>query len=124
METSRLEKNPLAHKMRVRFGQKGVSSTFRHGEFAGQSIDDVAAGLRSGTIHPDQLPIQTITRDGIQYTVNNRSLIALRKAGMEPTIIKDVTGNAFFEKQISQRLSEMGGSVTDDFIPNIRGGNQ
>jgi ABC-type microcin C transport system permease subunit YejB len=108
----------------VRFGQKGVSSTFRHGEFAGQSIDDVAAGLRSGAIKPDQLPIQTVTRNGVQHTVNNRSLMALRKAGMEPTVIKDVTGNAFFEKQITQRLSEMGGSVADDFVPVIRGGSQ
>jgi len=76
----------------VRFGQKGISSTFRHGEFAGRTIDDVAAGLRSGAIKPSQLPIQTITRDGVQYTINNRSLMALRKAGLEPTVIKDVTG--------------------------------
>jgi hypothetical protein len=89
----------IAPSSGVRFAQRGVSSTFRHGEFAGQSIDDVAAGLRSGTIRPDQLPIQTVTRNGVQYTVNNRSLMALRRAGMEPTVIKDVTGNAFFEKQ-------------------------
>ena len=108
----------------IRFGQKGVSSSFRHGEFAGRSIDDVAVGLRNGTISPNQLPIQTVTRDGVQIAVNNRSLLALRKAGLEPTIIKNVTGNPFFEKQITQRLGEMGGAVADDFIPVIRVGGQ
>jgi len=105
----------------VRFGQKGISSTFRHGEFAGRTIDDVAAGLRSGAIKPSHLPIQTITRDGVQYTINNRSLMAIRKAGLEPTVIKDVTGNAFFERQLTQRLKEIG-EMADDFIPHIRGG--
>ena len=106
-----------------RFAQRGVSSTFRHGEFAGRTIEDVAAGLRSGAINPSQLPIQTITRDGVTYTLNNRSLMALRQAGMEPTVIRDVTGNAFFERQLTQRLGELGGQVGPDFVPIIRGGN-
>ena len=109
---------------KVRFAQKGISPTFRHGEFAGQSIDDVAAALRSGRISPDQLPIQTVTRDGAQYTVNNRSLMTLRKADMEPTVVKDVTGNAIFERQITQRLNELGGTVADDFVPVVRGGTK
>ncbi len=98
------------------------SAMFRHGEFAGRSISDVAAGLRSGAISPNQLPLQTITRDGVTYTLNNRSLMALRQAGMEPTVIRDVTGNAFFERQLMQRLGELGGQVGPDFVPIIRGG--
>jgi RHS repeat-associated protein len=105
----------------IRFGQQGVSATFRHGEFAGKTIEEVAAGLRSGAISADQLPLQSITRDGIEYTLNNRSLMALRKAGMEPTLIQDMTGNAFFEKQLTQRLSEMGGAVSPEFVPIVRG---
>jgi hypothetical protein len=111
----------VAAKSGVRFGQQGVSATFRHGEFAGRTIEDVAAGLRSGAIKAEQLPIQTITRDGVSYTVNNRSLMALRQAGLEPTVIKDVTGNAFFERQLTERLAEMGGQVAPDFVPVVRG---
>lgn len=107
----------------VQFAQKGVSAAFRHGEFAGKTIEDVAAGIRSGAINPDQLPIQVITRNGITYTVNNRSLMALRQAGVEPTIIKDVTGNALFERQLTQRLAEMGGTGSPNFVPIIRGGS-
>ena len=106
----------------VQFAQRGVSATFRHGEFAGKTIEEVAAGLRGGAISPSQLPIQTITRNGVSYTLNNRSLMALRQAGLEPTVVQDVTGNAFFEAQLTQRLGELGGSVPADFVPVIRGG--
>ena len=119
----RVEQRLPATRGGVRFAQRGVSSTFRHGEFAGRAIDDVAAGLRSGAISPGQLPIQTITRDGVTYTLNNRSLMALRQAGLEPTVVRDVTGNAFFEGQLTQRLGELGGQVGPDFVPIIRGGN-
>jgi hypothetical protein len=33
---------------------------FRHGEFAGQLVEDVAGGLRRGSVSPDQLPIQVV----------------------------------------------------------------
>ena len=104
----------------IRFGQQGVSAMFRHGEFAGRTIDEVVAGLRSGAISADQVPLQTITREGVVYTLNNRSLMALRQAGIEPTVIQDVTGDAFFEQQLTQRLKEMGGAVPQDFVPVIR----
>ena len=104
----------------IRFGQQGMSSTFRNGEFAGKTIDQVAAGLRSGAITPSQLPITTITRDGVTYTLNNRSLMALRLAGKEPTVIIDVTGNPFFEQQLTTRLSEIGSLDSPDFVPPIR----
>ncbi len=104
----------------IRFGQQGVSAAFRHGEFAGRTIEEVAGGLRSGAISPSQLPIQTITREGVTYTLNNRSLMALRQAGLQPTVIQDVTGNPFFEGLLTQRLGEMGGVVPPGFVPVIR----
>jgi len=112
----------LVHNAKIRFGQKGISPTFRYGEFAGRTIDEVAAGLRSGMIKPEQLPIMVIKRNGALYTLNNRSLMALRKAGMEPTRIVNVTGDKFFECQLTERLAEIGGEVGPDFIPIIRGG--
>ena len=63
------------------------------------------------------IPIQTITRDSATYTLNNRSLMALRQAGMEPTVMRDLTGNPFFERQLTQRLGELGGQVGPDFFP-------
>jgi hypothetical protein len=104
----------------IRFAQRGISAAFRHGEFAGRSIDEVATGLRAGTISSDQLPINVVVRNGIRYTMNNRSLMALRQAGLEPTVINDVTGNAFFERQLTERLAELGGKVGEDFVPTIR----
>ena len=105
---------------RIRFGQRGVSRAFRNGKFAGRSIDDVVAGLRSGAIKPDQLPIEVIIRDGVQYTLNNRSLRALRAAGLEPTIVKNVTGQIAAERRLTSRLAEIGGQVLEDFLPPIR----
>ena len=105
----------------IRFAQRGISQTFRHGEFAGRTINQVSAGLRSGTIQPNQLPVKVVVRDGVSYAMNNRSLMALRQAGMEPTVINNVTGNALFERQLTQRLAELGGQVADDFVPLIRG---
>jgi hypothetical protein len=123
LETVAVADFHLAPVSGVRFGQKGISSTFRHGEFAGKTIDEVAAGLRSGAIKPSQLPIQVVTRNGVQYTINNRSLMALRKAGLDPTDITDVTGIKRFEDELTRRLQEIG-EMADDFVPHIRGGGQ
>jgi RHS repeat-associated protein len=105
----------------VQFAQKGVSSIFRNGEFAGRSVNEVASGLRSGAISPNRLPIQVVTRNGVKYAMNNRSLMALRQAGMSPTRLIDVTGNTFFEQQLTTRLAEMGGSSSAGFVPTVRG---
>ncbi len=105
----------------IRFAQAGVSQTFRHGEFAGQMVRDVSQRLTTGEVTPDQLPVRVISREGVMYTMNNRSLLALRLAGLEPTVIVNVTGDPVFESQLTQRLQEIGGYVGPDFIPLIRG---
>jgi hypothetical protein len=81
-------------------------------------LDSVARGLVSGAIKTNQLPIQTVTRNGVTYTLNNRSLMALREAGKAPTAIKDMTGNATAEKLLTQRLKELDKPMQ---IPLIRG---
>ena len=105
----------------IQFAQRGISPIFRGGEFAGKPISEVVSGLTSGTIKASQLPIQTVTRNGIIYTLNNRSLMALRQAGASPTVVKDMTGNPAAEKLLTQRLSELGGKPPLDYIPKIRG---
>jgi hypothetical protein len=109
----------------ILFGQKSVSSTFTSPsnssfKYAGDSIADVASGLRSGAIHADELPIQYIARNGQNVALNNRSLLALRRAGVEPTRLIDMTGNAELERRLTGRLAEMGGSASD--VTRVRGG--
>jgi hypothetical protein len=106
---------------RVLFGQKSISNVFAHGEFAGRTVDEVASGLKTGIFSADQLPLQVINRAGDTYTMNNRSLMALRLAGVEPTKLVDVTGNATIESRLTERLLEIGQKITDDFLPRIRG---
>jgi hypothetical protein len=105
----------------IRFAQQGISKIFRHGEFTGKTVDEVAEGLANGVISPGQLPIKVIERDGITYALNNRSLMSFRLAGVEPTVIENVTGQEFFEKQLTERLLEIGKGIGDDFVPIIRG---
>jgi hypothetical protein len=100
----------------IAFGQKSVSPTFRHGPFEGKSIEDVSQALRSGDISPDQLPVKFVTRNGRPIAVNNRSLLTLRRANLEPTVTEDVTGDPFFERLITRRLAQMAGSPSDDIV--------
>ena len=81
-------------------------------------MSDVANGLRSGKISPDQLPIEFITRNGQQIALNNRSLTALKRAGLEPSKLIDRTGVQRFEQLLDAHLRS--GSPSD-FI-RIRGG--
>jgi len=110
--------SPVVAKSGVKFGQANVKSTFAHGPFAGRSIGDVASGLRSGKISPNDLPVEFVIRNGEKVALNNRSLTALRRAGMQPTKMINRTGSARHEKLLDQHL---GGGSPSDFI-RIRGG--
>lgn len=80
-------------------------------------MGDVADGLRSGTISPDALPIEYIVRNGDVVALNNRSLTALRRSGMEPTRLQNRTGDLHYEKILDDHLR---GGFPSDFI-RIRG---
>jgi RHS repeat-associated protein len=88
----------------IYFGQANVGKKFANGKFAGKTIGEVSAGLRSGEIHPDEVPIEYVVRDGKKVTLNNRSLTALRRANMSPTIATDKTGDPSAEVQLDQQL--------------------
>jgi len=67
------------------------------------------------------VPINVIVRDGVTYALNNRSLTAVRLAGVKP-VLKNVTGNRFFEDQLTKRLAELakkGIKMVDD-LPAVR----
>ena len=64
----------------VRFSQSSVSRSFS----AGGTIDDLAAGLRSGTIDPSDVPaIRLVEKEGQLFTLDNRRLEAFRQAGVD-----------------------------------------
>lgn len=54
-----------------------MKATFRDGT----SINDLAAGLRSGRINPESIPaIRIFEHDGKLFTLDNRRLEAFRRA--------------------------------------------
>lgn len=86
------------------FGQASVKSTFAHGPHAGRTIGEVAQGLRAGTISADTLPIDYVIRNGQAIALNNRSLLALTRAGMQPTVTRNLTGNQAAEALLNSHL--------------------
>ncbi|MDZ4115910.1 MAG: RHS repeat-associated core domain-containing protein, partial [Xanthomonadaceae bacterium] len=94
----------------TRFTQTTASPFLRNGPFAGSSIGDVAAGLRSGVIKPSDLPVDVIVRNGETLALNSRSLLALRRAGIDQSeiVFRNVTGNPTFERILTERLARNG----------------
>jgi RHS repeat-associated protein len=107
-----------AAKDGIQFGQASVKSTFAHGPYAGQTIGEVAQGLRAGTISPNILPIDYVVRNGQAVTLNNRSLLALRRAGIEPTVTRNLTGNPAAEALLNSHLQ----SGAPSSVIRVRGG--
>jgi RHS repeat-associated protein len=105
-------------KSGILFGQDSVSYVFSHGRFKGMTIGDVVAGLRAGTISADELKLDVVVRKGQTITLNNRSLVALTRAGVKPTRVIDHTGDKMFEKALDDHLR---GGLPSDVI-RIRGG--
>jgi hypothetical protein len=63
----------------VRFSQSSISYRIREGE----TIDDLAKGLRSGRIRPEEVsPLRLVEKDGLLFTLDNRRLEAFRRAGV------------------------------------------
>lgn len=94
----------------VVFGQRRVGESFSpivDGKgppvyLAGRPILDVAADLRTGILHPDQLPIQAFHYKGQLVSANTRSLSALSEADLLPTNITIIQPS----RQLLLRLRE------------------
>ncbi len=64
----------------VRFSQNSIAASFR----GGGSVDELAAGLKSGSVDPKSIPpIRLVERDGKLYSLDNRRLYAAQKAGVK-----------------------------------------
>jgi RHS repeat-associated protein len=93
------------------FAQKTFGSMFsRGGAFAGQSVDDVTAALRSGAISPSEVLINYIVRDGNTLILNTRSAQALEAAGIPRSEWNavDRTGQEMFENMLTGQLQRNG----------------
>ena len=88
------------------FTQRTASVAFKHGTFKGLSIGEVAEMLRTGKAAVSELPVDVIVRNGEVLGLNNRSMLALRRAGIpvEKWSRREVSGDAFFENMLTDRL--------------------
>lgn len=64
----------------IRFSQASVRRRFADGS----TINDLAEGLRTGNVRPEDIPpVRLVEREGILFTLDNRRLEAFRRAGMD-----------------------------------------
>lgn len=71
-----------------------------------KTVDDLVAALKSGSIKPEQVPIDYIVRDGNTLILNTRSSQALTQAGIPRTQwnAKNRTGADMFEDMLTDQL--------------------
>ena len=89
------------------YAQRTFSQSFSDaGAFAGQTVDEVAAALRSGEIKPADVPVQYIVKDGNTLMLNTRSAQALEQAGIARSQWNAVnmTGDAAAEARLAGQL--------------------
>ncbi|WP_439544533.1 hypothetical protein, partial [Hyphomicrobium sp.] len=97
----------------AKFAQATFSRMFSQGgTFAGKSVDDVAAALRSGATKASDVPVNYIVRDGQTIILNTRSAQALEAAGIPRAQWNGVnqTGNSFFENLLNGQLGRNPGA--------------
>jgi RHS repeat-associated protein len=101
-----------AESTTLRFSQITASPWFStEGDFAGQTISDVAGQLRAGTLSASDVPVQVVTmEDGSTLIVNTRSSLALSQAGVPQSSwnLIDMTGNENVVNSITSRLANNG----------------
>jgi len=98
----------------IRFSQDSIKGTFRDG----RSVQDLAAGLKSGSIKPGDVPaIRTVERNGQLISIDNRRLSAFREAGV-PIRTRPATAQEILQAQKQGKFSA--GASGSDTI-RIRG---
>jgi len=105
------------------FAQKTFSATFSsEGAFAGRSIEDIAAALRSRQMSAADVPVQYIVRDGNTLMLNTRSAQALEQAGIPRNQWNAVnmTGDAAAEARLTGQLQRNG--LTSQGTPTVTPG--
>ncbi len=66
----------------IRFSQDSIKAGFKDPAFG--TIDNLAAGLKSGSIKPGNIePIRLVEHEGNLISIDNRRLEAFRRAGVD-----------------------------------------
>jgi filamentous hemagglutinin len=105
----------------AKFAQATFGKMFSaEGTFAGKSVQDVAAALRSGAMKVSDVPVNYIVRDGQTIILNTRSAQALEAAGIPRASWNGVnqTGNQFFENLLNGQLGRNPGGPFDTVRPS------
>ena len=92
---------------RAAWAQKTFSNNFSEtGKFAGQTVDDIARALRSGSMSTSEVPINVIVRNGNTLILNTRSSAALIRAGIPRSQwnVINQTGQRAPELRLSNQL--------------------
>jgi len=108
------------------FAQKTFSESFsQSGKFAGKTVDDVAAALRSGAVKPHNVPVEYINRGGNTLILNTRSAQALERAGIPRSQWNaiNVTDDAAAQARLTGQLQR--NNLPSQGTPTVRssGGN-
>lgn len=95
----------------IRFSQDSIRAGFQN--TAHGTIDDLAAGLRNGTINPNTIePIRLVEREGHLISIDNRRLEAFRRAGVDvPTRMANPTEIQEAIQQGKFSAGELGGTT-------------
>jgi RHS repeat-associated protein len=104
----------------AKFAQATFSRTFSKGSlFAGKSVDEVAAALRSGAMKASDVPVNYIVRDGQTIILNTRSAEALKAAGVPRSQWNGInqTGNKFFEDLLDGQIGRNPGGPFESVSP-------
>lgn len=103
------------------FAQKTFGKMFsKGGKFAGKSVEDVTAALRSGAMKAEDVPIDFIVRDGHTLILNTRSAQALTAAGIPRSQwhAVDRTGEEMYETMLSDQLRR--NKLTNEGVATVR----
>jgi hypothetical protein len=103
------------------FAQKTYSGTFSSsGTYAGMTVQDLSAAIRSGRVGVADVPIQYIVRGGNTLILNTRSAQALTQAGVPRSSWNAVnmTGNAAAEARLTQQLKR--NNLTNEGTPTVK----
>ena len=94
----------------MQVGSLGSSMFSSTGRFAGRSVEEIANALRSGALHPSDVPIEYSVKDGSTVILNTRSALALEKAGITRSgwTAVDVTNDAAAQARLSGQLNRNG----------------
>ncbi|BDU51675.1 hypothetical protein HLVA_22440 (plasmid) [Haliovirga abyssi] len=98
----------------IRFSQNSIKNTFKNGG----KIEDLIAGLKNGSINPDDIPaIRVFEKDGKIYSLDNRRLKAFKDAGLDINVKRVNTNDLKIEREIKRKFKP----INDGLDIKVRG---